>query len=72
LQLISSDKSQSGEDGKTLQQALLQLTPPERPFCLQYLEEGARQRGDLQMLREIRAYKALQSHPISTKLPHSD
>ena len=60
--------------GETMRQALEALEPHLRPLCLRDLEAQAKREGNLEVLREIKAYKAIEaSRPIlsliSTKEP---
>ena len=59
----------TGKPGETLKATLWGLRPADRPLFLQFLEAKARQSGDLEFLREIKAYKASQ---LSTQQPPKD
>ncbi len=47
-----------------------ELPAPERPLALAHLEQINKASGDLEILREIKAYKRLNGQP-STKPPES-
>jgi hypothetical protein len=45
--------------GKVLEEALLAKEPHERPAMLERVERGARQEGDLEVLRAIKQYREM-------------
>lgn len=67
LHPASSNSSQNGspvvQPGQMLQQEMAKLPPSDRPLAVQHLEQVARSRADLVLMREIKAYKALPSIP---------
>jgi hypothetical protein len=52
--------------GEAMQSAMGRLEPHLRPLFLQQQEARARREGDLEILREIKAYKALVSSPTTS------
>lgn len=63
--------------GRALQRAMADMPPADRAAFVQYLEAEAKREGNLEYLREIKAYKALASSPpasspTSTPEPPAD
>ncbi len=58
---MSSEPPNSLKPGQRLEQKMADMEPHERPLFLDFLERKYRTAGDLEMLREIRAYRALAS-----------
>jgi ribosomal protein S13 len=52
--------------GEAMQSAMNRLEPHLRPLFLQEQELRAKREGDLELLREIKAYKALVSSPTTS------
>ena len=58
-----SEKPMPGELGKVVERELEQIPPEERLAFLAVVEQHAKERADLQMLRAIKEYRQLSIKP---------
>ena len=58
--------------GKSVEQGLAELAEADRPAFLALMEQKYRAAGDLEMLRALRDYRAMQAESHSTKAPSTD
>ena len=55
--------------GQTLERILRAVPPPDRPILLAHLEQINRKEGNFELLREVKAYKAMSRQPLRPSTP---